>query len=799
MKKILSLLSFVALVCHTSHAQKVSALSNAGILSSNALFSVSIFSGGVTNTKQISWGQMQQQLKDEVNVVDYGATAYIPPSITSGSYITNPPADSSAAIQAAMNAAFASGGKSNMVYFPKGIYAIGTNIFVPPGISVRGVGTLHAGDFADAVTRLNTNAYSIVWQTNLNRGGLVFNNLDKKGSRAYFIEVCGFTNPLAGGDAGPLNFADARSADIGNGPGVFLGRESITDWDGAATNGGYGYAGDFQGYGLVTSGWKLGIRCTANSVNFLRCHGVGCDTWFANSDVCCGGDQTHFDSCSASMRPNGIGYRYAQGGGNRGITYTTPGDYELGTWIIGTNFTMTARGGNLEFTHANSALTNFIESWGNNHIVLEGMRIQFPVYANANVFHCLINNSYTAVNEYGPLGEITGCQVDIHAYTNLAMNGGVTNSSGAVPLLLRVGPYYQGGFKAGGGTRGWVEVLNGSRVPVFTYMLNADASFAPPLSQPIIFGGAAWNNAGGGGNLPAQYGVPWVIKGTPDYMEVWLAKTAAGPLGHARVMLSDISTSTSAAAANNLTLAGLIADAMTNTTILTKIIGTDANGKHKGATLGSGLAWDGTTLSVSGTGGDVLGGVSATTWLSLATNEIYFTGSPNYSMNLYDGSGLVGIRLDYNNEIYMAAPQIRMSANLLVSGTITASGGLAGDASAATGYSANNVVSTSASWSYSSNTLALNNGFTVLQVGTDCAVTNLSGGVASQEKWGTLVVSNSSAGSIVARNTVGATARLQGTEANNAVTIGAGKMAYLKFQILNGTLGATNYWSTVQQ
>ena len=42
-------------------------------------------------------------------------------------------------------------------------------------------------------------------------------------------------------------------------------------------------------------------------------------------------------------------------------------------------------------------------------------------------------------------------------------------------------------------------------------------------------------------------------------------------------------------------------DTMTNGGILTKIIGTDSNGKLKGATL-SGLTWDGTTLTASGSG-----------------------------------------------------------------------------------------------------------------------------------------------------------------------------------------------------
>ena len=40
---------------------------------------------------------------------------------------------------------------------------------------------------------------------------------------------------------------------------------------------------------------------------------------------------------------------------------------------------------------------------------------------------------------------------------------------------------------------------------------------------------------------------------------------------------------------------------ITNTDILTKIVGTDSNGKFTGATL-SGLTWDGTTLTASGSG-----------------------------------------------------------------------------------------------------------------------------------------------------------------------------------------------------
>ena len=137
------------------------------------------------------------------------------------------------------------------------------------------------------------------------------------------------------------------------------------------------------------------------------------------------------------------------------------------------------------------------------------------------------------------------------------------------------------------------------------------------------------------------------------------------------------------------------------------------------------------------------------------------------------------------------APTINSATLIAPSLGTVASGNLA----SATNYAQTNLVSFPLTFASATNTLALNNGYSTLSIGTDVAITNLSGVISGQDKWGTLVISNSAASAITARMTVGTTVRAQGSATTNALVIGAAKVGYLTFQALVGT----NYWTTSQQ
>ncbi len=485
--------------------------------------------------------------ENEVNIADYGAIPYIPPGFELESYITNRYSlpDNSAAIQAAFDAAYDSHGRSNTVFVPHGIWPIGTNIFVPPGIHVRGVGVLHAGDFGASILLLNSNAFSMLWQTNINRAGLVFNNLDSKGSTMSFIEICGHTNPLAPGVTLAGNMASAPSSTLANGPGVFFGASTVRDWDTTA-NTGDGYSGDIQVWNSTISGFKLGVRSTANSANYYRMHMVACDIGFATSALCCGADQTVFNNCSAALRPNGIGYDlYSQGG--RGMVFISPSDYKIGTWIRATNQQISVIGGNLEFTDAATTRTNFIELWGNPSINMTGTRV-------SGAHTTFINYGEWAYG--GPAGQLLDCSIELPVYNDPTWNAGLP---AGWPCLVRGMMYNNGNFHVAGKTEGWLVITDNwpERTTLFTIPLSPRSNFAPPLTQTHYFEAGAWNNYE---NYMGIYGTPFVWRGgktTADWMEVYLARTSSGPLAHRRLILGDDTTSTAAAAPNTVTVDGI--------------------------------------------------------------------------------------------------------------------------------------------------------------------------------------------------------------------------------------------------
>jgi hypothetical protein len=401
----------------------------------------------------------------------------------------------------------------------------------------------------------------------------VFSNLNVRGSWMKDIEICGMTNPIAyASTVTGKSFDEVPSSALATGPGLFFGANTVTDWDTTALVA-PAYSGDIQVWNSTVSGFKTGIRSTANSENFYRMHMVGCDVGFQTTANCCGGDQTVFNNCSAALRPNGIGYVLGQAA-NRGMVFLSPSDYWIGTWMVATDCVVTVQGGNMEFTHALTTKTNFVELWGSApRLTMTSARVSMPTATT------LVWGGYVA-SEQGPYGALINCLISIKPYTNLTWNAGVTNGSLSQPLLLRTGPYFAGAFQSIGGTRGWALARNTTTgADYVTWPLSDRSTFAPPEFQPTIFGAEAWDNAFGAVRELHQYGVPWIVRGTntgaqtdPDYMEVWLAETGAGPLMHQRVILGDSTRSTSNPPPRSVTLDSATITTQTNTSLLSQYL-----------------------------------------------------------------------------------------------------------------------------------------------------------------------------------------------------------------------------------
>lgn len=487
-----------------------------------------------------------------VNVVDYGAQPWIPVNITDGSYPTNRYSlpDNATAIQAALDAAYASRGVSNTVFFPKGIYQIGSPVTVPPGIHIKGVGSLHAGDFGTAVQFQDTNAYSVIWQTNLTRGGIAFRNLEKENSTISSIEICGHTNPLAWAESGYRAMDVAPSTVLANGPGLFFGNSSVTDWETTATAGA-GYSGDIQVFNVTVSGFKLGVRATANSANYYRMHMVACDTGFANSQLCCGADQTIFNTCSVALRPNGIGYDInGVAGGGRGMVFLSPSDYRIGTWLKMNEGSVTVHGGNLEMTHGSTTRTNFIELYGlTDTVTMMGTRVQYN-----GAWTSFIN--YFTYSLSGPRVTLDGVILQSPTvYANSAKNAGLPDSW---PCLVRCKPFNSGQISVRGGIEGWIVVTDddAARTVLLTIPLFQDSCFAGPAYQAQGYWGNG-NAYANQNNKMQTYGRVQVMRGTPDYVEVKLADDPDGPIGTYRVILSEPTYANNGPAANTIKVDGI--------------------------------------------------------------------------------------------------------------------------------------------------------------------------------------------------------------------------------------------------
>lgn len=106
-----------------------------------------------------------------------------------------------------------------------------------------------------------------------------------------------------------------------------------------------------------------------------------------------------------------------------------------------------------------------------------------------------------------------------------------------------------------------------------------------------------------------------------------------------------------------------------------------------------------------------------------------------------------------------------------------------------------NLIFIPTAWTGTTNTLNLNGSYQFYATANDLAITNLSGITAGQANWTTLRISNSSASTIVARNLVGSTVRLQGAASTNALSIPSTKVGFMSFLFADDT----NSWTTVQQ
>lgn len=182
-----------------------------------------------------------------IRVEDYGASSFYTNKLDSGFNGHTLP-DSTAAIQAALNAAAAAQGNSNNVYFGAGIYRITTNLLVGSKVNIWGVGQLHDGRGGiDAVT----NGWTIIWVDNLKSDGVVFINQNQASSSIRNIEVNGYINPLSTtGD-----FLNASTNQLANGVGVFVT---------AATN--LVNAGGFYDDHLAVHGFRVGMWCQNNNI-----------------------------------------------------------------------------------------------------------------------------------------------------------------------------------------------------------------------------------------------------------------------------------------------------------------------------------------------------------------------------------------------------------------------------------------------------------------------------------------------------------------------------------------------------
>lgn len=85
-------------------------------------------------------------------------------------------------------------------------------------------------------------------------------------------------------------------------------------------------------------------------------------------------------------------------------------------------------------------------------------------------------------------------------------------------------------------------------------------------------------------------------------------------------------------------------------------------------------------------------------------------------------------------------------------------------------------------WDGATNTFVVTNNFATYVATTDCAVTNVAGGIDGESRWGTLIISNSTASTIFVW-TYAPNTRIQGTLTTTQLPVLAGKESYLSFHV----------------
>jgi len=438
---------------------------------------------------------------------------------------------------------------------------------------------------------------------------------------------------------------------------------------------------------------------------------------------------------------NGTAFGYASSLG--------PGD----VFIIG-------RPGSTNYNLASSNLLSFLGT------VTSGA-ISLPVSLAADSF-AAASSVGTVGTMFGPYWTSIGSKMTLNpqggSTTNLEL---ILDNSGGGKAHLRSGTYYGDGA----GVSNAVTIIAGTNVNVLTngdgrtFTVSGSAGLTNSTSTSL--GAGKISGAGIGTNI------------------AWSAVTGVPALFNAFSLLSDPN-----------------ADRL--------VFWDDSAGAYAFLSLGTGLMISGTTISASGSSG------SQTPWLTdIEANNfgivhssgiggrddangaalVLFSEDTDASVTLYNYSTGFGIR-------YASSYGHQFTGPVVYTDGVTFNGGITNAlpwsiaSATVTSATITNLTVYSSAFASATNTLALGNKPVTLIVGTDCAVTNLSGVSAGQENWASLQVSNSAASAISAYMTVGATVRAQGAATTNRLVIGAGKVGYLTVQALGGS---TNYWTTAQQ
>jgi hypothetical protein len=171
--------------------------------------------------------------------------------------------DQSSNIQFALNWCHTNTLGKTELFLPPGIYRIATNkITCPPAVNITGVGFLHYG--IQDIPDLSTTNYSMLWFDNTNATGLWFANMQVDINNLSYVQIEGFTNPVA------------TSAAINAAPFNQLGISGLVCCD---TN--YGWCGGFTAEHVAVAGFRIGVATSVGQSEFRHCNWIDNGIGFA--------------------------------------------------------------------------------------------------------------------------------------------------------------------------------------------------------------------------------------------------------------------------------------------------------------------------------------------------------------------------------------------------------------------------------------------------------------------------------------------------------------------------------------